>query len=91
MARGTGDIGYKLILWSVDTIDWQRPSPYIIVNRVMKKVHNDAIILMHPTEPTLKALPDMLKQLSEEEYKMVTIDKVLVKKPGKKIDNAENK
>lgn len=91
VARGTGDIGYKLILWSVDTIDWQRPSPYIIVNRVMKKVHNDAIILMHPTEPTLKALPDMLKQLSEEEYKMVTIDKVLVKKPGKKIDNAENK
>ncbi|HEX3012202.1 MAG TPA: polysaccharide deacetylase family protein, partial [Syntrophomonadaceae bacterium] len=38
VARGTGDIGYKLILWSVDTIDWQRPSPYIIVNRVMKKV-----------------------------------------------------
>lgn len=89
VARGTGDIDYKLIMWSVDTIDWQRPSPYIIVNRVMKKVHNDAIILMHPTEPTQKALPDMLKQLTDEEYKMVTIDKILVTAPGKKINNVE--
>lgn len=72
--------GYKLIMWSVDTIDWQRPQPETIVNRVMKKVHNDAIILMHPTEPTAKALPEMLKQLQAEKYKMLTIDKVLLEK-----------
>lgn len=89
VARGTGDINYKLIMWSVDTIDWQRPSPNTIVDRVMKKVHNDAIILMHPTEPTLKALPDMLKQLTEEEYKMVTIDRILAAAPGKKTNNVE--
>jgi probable sporulation protein (polysaccharide deacetylase family) len=89
VVRGTGDIGYKLIMWSVDTIDWQRPSPYIIVDRVMKKVHNDAIILMHPTEPTVKALPEMLKQLTEEEYKMVTIDKILVNTPAKKNSNVK--
>lgn len=81
--NGVSSIKYKLIMWSVDTIDWQRPSPYVIVSRVMNKVHNDAIILMHPTEPTVKALPDMLKQLKEQNYKMVTIDKIWASPPGK--------
>jgi peptidoglycan/xylan/chitin deacetylase (PgdA/CDA1 family) len=31
---------------------------------------------MHPTEPTVKALPDMLKYLQEQKYQMITIDKV---------------
>lgn len=76
----TSDMNYYLIMWSVDTIDWQRPAPETIVKRVLNKVHNDAIILMHPTDPTLKALPGMLDQLKEEGYKMVTIDKLLVDK-----------
>ena len=76
LVRAVSGINYKYIMWSVDTIDWQRPNPATIVNRVMKKVHNDAIILMHPTEPTVKALPDMLKQLHDQNYKMVTIDKI---------------
>ena len=36
-------------MWSVDTIDWQKPTPNVLINRVMSKVHNGAIILMHPT------------------------------------------
>ena len=36
-------------MWSVDTIDWQKPTPDVLINRVMSKVHNGAIILMHPT------------------------------------------
>jgi probable sporulation protein (polysaccharide deacetylase family) len=76
LVRAVNDMNYKYIMWSADTIDWQRPDPATIVNRVMKKVHNDAIVLMHPTEPTLKALPEMLKQLREQNYQMITIDKI---------------
>jgi len=72
------DLNYELIMWSVDTIDWQRPEPQVIVDRVLNKVHNDAIILMHPTEPTVKALPELLQGLDGEGYKMVTIDEILV-------------
>ncbi|MGI6435437.1 MAG: polysaccharide deacetylase family protein [Syntrophomonadaceae bacterium] len=70
-------IGYQYIMWSVDTIDWQKPAPQIITQRVMKKVHNDAIILMHPTEPTVKALPEILAGLSAQGYKMLGIDELL--------------
>jgi len=78
VVAAAANIDYKLIMWSVDTVDWKRPLPETIVSRVMKKVHNDAIILMHPTEPTVKALPEMLKQLQAEKYKMLTIDKVVL-------------
>lgn len=71
------DMGYSYIMWSADTIDWQRPAPEVIVQRVMKRVHNDAIVLMHPTDPTVKALPAMLSGLKEQRYKMITIDDML--------------
>lgn len=78
LVKAVGAIGYELIMWSVDTIDWQKPSPETIVKRVINKVHNDAIILMHPTDPTLKALPDLLRNLKSEGYEMITIDSILV-------------
>jgi len=77
------NIDYKLIMWSVDTVDWKRPLPETIVSRVMKKAHNDAIILMHPTEPTLKALPEMLRQLQAEKYQLLPIDQVVLDAPSK--------
>lgn len=71
------ELGYTLTMWSVDTIDWQRPSSDVIVKRVLNQVHNDAIILMHPTAPTVKALPEMLGGLREEGYKMVAIEQII--------------
>lgn len=77
LVAAVNSMGYKYIMWSVDTIDWQKPAPQVIAQRVMKKVHNDAIILMHPTEPTVKALPEILDGLSEQGYKMVGIEELL--------------
>lgn len=71
-------IDYHLIMWSIDTVDWKKPEPATIVNRVASKLHNDAIILMHPTEPTLKALPDLLAKIQEQGYKMITIEELII-------------
>lgn len=76
LVKAVNGIDYQYIMWSVDTIDWQKPTPETIVSRVMKKVHNDAIILMHPTEPTVKALPTLLNQLQAQGYQMVTVDQI---------------
>lgn len=77
------DIDYELIMWSIDTIDWQKPSPETIIQRISNKAHNDAIILMHPTDSTLKALPGLFSYLNENEYKMVTIDQIIGVMDGK--------
>ena len=71
------EASYITILWSVDTVDWQLPSPEVIVKRVTDKVINGSIILMHPTAPTVKALPEMIKRLKKEGYHMVPVPKML--------------
>ena len=72
------DLGYKTILWSVDTIDWREDSfKDIIIKRVVDNIHNSAIVLMHPTAETNKALPEIIDYLFKNEYKIGTISDVL--------------
>lgn len=71
------ELDYKTIMWSIDTIDWKRPPSEIVKSRVLKKIHNGAIVLMHPTEPTKKALPELLKELREKGYNITTVSDVI--------------
>lgn len=75
--EAAGENGYKTILWSIDTIDWQRPAPEEIIRRVMSKAHNGAIVLMHPTAPTVEALPGLLAELKKEGYKFVKVSDII--------------
>ncbi|MFT4413612.1 polysaccharide deacetylase family protein [Fredinandcohnia humi] len=67
------ELGMRTIMWSVDTIDWQRPQPHVLVQRVMSKVHPGAMILMHPTSPTAQSLERLILSIKQKEY---TIDNV---------------
>jgi peptidoglycan/xylan/chitin deacetylase (PgdA/CDA1 family) len=71
------ELGYTTIMWSIDTIDWKRPPAEIIKSRVMKKLHNGAIILMHPTESTAQALPDLIAQIQNKGYTITTVSDIL--------------
>lgn len=78
--KAVKDLDYNMIMWSVDTIDWREDSyKDIIINRVIDNVHNSAIVLMHPTEETIKALPEIIANLSNEGYKIGTISDVVDK------------
>ncbi len=70
-------IGYKTILWSADTIDWQRPSSNLIVERAVNKVSDGGIILMHPTQPSVKALSDIINRLKNRGFKFVTVSQLI--------------
>ncbi|MGE5450005.1 MAG: polysaccharide deacetylase family protein [Methanomassiliicoccales archaeon] len=69
--------GYQVVLWSLDTIDWQRPSPNTIAQRIIKRLHNDAIVLMHPTAPTVKALPIMIGELKSQGYQIKLVREII--------------
>ena len=71
------EAGYKTILWSVDTIDWQKPSADTILQRVKSKIHGGAIILAHPTAGTEEALGQMIDDLQAEGYCFVTVSQNL--------------
>ncbi|MDO4581324.1 MAG: polysaccharide deacetylase family protein [Bacillota bacterium] len=71
------EAGYQMILWSVDTIDWQQPPAQTIIERVLGKLHAGAIILAHPTAGTAEALPQLLEQMKAEGYSLVTVSENL--------------
>lgn len=76
--KAAKDLGYELIMWSIDTIDWRQDSTSdIIFRRVTQKAHNSAIVLMHPTAETVKALPGIIKYLFENGYNIGTISNVI--------------
>lgn len=67
----------RLVLWSIDTVDWQNPAPEWIVDRVRGMAHNGAIILMHPCPVTIKALPQVIDSLRKQGYEIAPLEKLL--------------
>ncbi len=77
IARIVSNIGYRPIMWSADTIDWQRPAPEVIVQRVNQKIDDGGIILIHPTAVTVKALSGIISTVKEKGFKFSTINNLL--------------
>ena len=71
------ELQYTTIMWSIDTVDWKRPPPEVLKERVLKKLHNGAIILMHPTAPTAQALPSLIEEIQKRGYTIKTVSDIL--------------
>jgi len=86
MVIATADeLGYKVIQWSADSLDWKKPGVDAIVNNVLTKVEPGAIILMHASDTctqTPDALPAVLQGLKEKGYELVTVSELLTHGPG---------
>ncbi len=72
-------LGYKTILWTMDTIDWRAGSTKdVIIDRILSKDgFNGAIVLMHPMPETAKALPVLIESMHEKGLKVGTVSDVL--------------
>ena len=67
-------VGTPMILWSVDTLDWQSKNPDAIIETTLSQVHDGAVILMHDIHPTtIAAVPTLIKVLRDSGYEFATI------------------
>jgi len=69
--------GYRVILWSIDPVDWRQPPAAAISSKVISQAHNGAIVLLHPTAPTVEALPGVIKELTGRGFELVTVSELL--------------
>lgn len=67
------ELGYKTIMWSKDTIDWRDKDTDIIFQRATNNVTGGDLILMHPTEATLEALPKILDYYRSNNLTVCTV------------------
>ena len=76
----TAELGYKTIIWNVDSLDWKNPGRDAIVERVAKRLKPGAIILLHASDTpvqTAEALPILLARIKAEGYQIVTVGELL--------------
>ncbi|MBA2174061.1 polysaccharide deacetylase family protein [Halobacillus locisalis] len=71
------ELGMETILWTVDTIDWKKPTKDVLIERVTNKVHNGATILMHPTQVTENSLSALIDQIREKGYRIGALPQLL--------------
>ncbi|NLJ78122.1 MAG: polysaccharide deacetylase family protein [Tissierellia bacterium] len=76
--RIASKLGYSLVLWSVDSLDWKNRNAAAINREVMYNVVPGSIVLLHDIHPsTADALPQLLTSLKEQGYQMVTVSQLL--------------
>lgn len=72
---------YAVIMWSIDTKDYQQASAEILANRVLNQAHPGDIVLMHDGGgnrfQTIAALKIMIPELQKQGYRFVTIPELL--------------
>lgn len=74
------ELGMKTILWTVDTVDWRKPETSEMVRRVVSKVENGSMILMHPTKPTAEGLNTIIAEVKEKGYQLGTVSDLMSEK-----------
>lgn len=67
----------KTVMWTVDTVDWQKPTPDALINRVISKVDNGSMILMHPTESTAKSLDRLITLIEKKNLTIGTVSELM--------------
>lgn len=78
--RIAGELGYTVIQWDTDSLDWKNPGVDAIINRVVSRAHPGDIILMHASDSckqTHEALPVIIDRLKAEGYEFVTVSELL--------------
>lgn len=72
------ELGYKTVFWSVAYADWdnnKQPSEEYAIKTLTERIHNGAIILLHPTSGTnAKILGTLIDKWTEMGYTFKTVD-----------------
>jgi len=75
-----------MVLWTVDTADYQAPGVKAIVDSAVRGARPGAIILMHDAggnrSETVTALPIIIRRLRRRGYRLVTIPRLLLDNPA---------
>lgn len=88
--RVSADLGFDVVLWNVDTRDWQYKDTAVVLQRALSGLKAGSIVLFHDgPKVTLQVLPDFIDEARARGYEFVLISDYL-RTPGK-IKNYGNK
>ena len=68
-----GELGYKTVMWTKDTIDWRDKDKSLVFKRATEKISAGDFVLMHPKDHTVEALPEILAYYKAHGFKCGTV------------------
>lgn len=78
--RFASELGYKTVFWSLAYADWDnqnQPSAERAKAKIFERIHNGAVILLHPTSKTnAEILKDVITTLKDQGYRFGTLDEL---------------
>lgn len=75
--KAATNLGYKTIMWSKDTIDWRDQNAQVIYERATQNLQGGDLILMHPTQASMEALPRIVETILAQGLVITTVSKTL--------------
>jgi len=74
----TKEYNLDVILWSVDPLDWRKPGPAVVTQRLVDGAKPGGILLAHDIQAgTIEAMPETIAQLKAKGYGFVTVSQLL--------------
>lgn len=71
------ELGYRSIMWTRDTIDWRDRDSALIFRRAVDGLKGGDLVLMHPTECTVKALDGILSAIAAAGLEVAPVTEVI--------------
>lgn len=71
-------LGYKVIKWDVDSLDWKEIGPNHVIDKVLKDVEPGSIVLFHGNVTnTSQHLDSIIKELKKDGYEIVPVSELV--------------
>ena len=78
--RYAKELGYKTVFWSLAYVDWnndKQPSAEAAFSKLLPRIHNGAVVLLHSTSQTnAEIMDDLLTRWEDMGYRFESIDKL---------------
>ena len=82
--RQAQELGYTTVFWSLAYVDWytdNQPTDEQAFSKLLPRIHNGAIVLMHDgggdRSQDVEALPGIIDDLKKQGYEFVTIEQLI--------------
>lgn len=74
-------LGLKTVMWSKDTIDWRDKNKSDCFHRATNEIKGGDLVLMHPMEHTLAALPEILDYYAAHSLRAIPVGENITASP----------
>ena len=80
--RYAKELGYKTVFWSLAYVDWnndKQPSADTAFSKLIPRIHDGAVVLLHSTSQTnAEIMDELLTRWKEMGYRFESIDKLFI-------------